>query len=479
MRRRRKTDTPMPDAPVAGKFSCRQRDAYSGEGAGAPSGGDMGGVLRRDARLCERGAGELGHQGGMAVTGVMRMLNAGAVTAQHGGRCPVGVIERQNYEIILSVGHSVRLLVRELQPEHQLALARPCLAQQSRHHPVIGKLMFKFSIRRHAMILRLSRGASCGAWARPCRRLCHHPDVSRVWRGQVSEHECDAGAVRGASRSSGVGTDNVMPLDEVVEHLQTGEPLPDRSVAITIDDAYLSVYEEAFPRLKERGFTATLFIATRPVDRNLPGYMNWDQIREWQAAGFGVGSQTQTHPHAPHTDRGQPARAGSFKRTLSRRAGIAADAVRLSLWRINRAVLELVRETGFEAAFGQNSGVAHGYNGFFELPRFALNEQYGDRNRLETAINGLPLKVNQIVPEDVMLTTNPPLYGFTLAEDMDQERQLRCFNSKYGKLDVAIIGRRAEIRMPGPLVGKRPRVNCTMPGPEGRWRWFGRQFLPE
>ena len=25
--------------------------------------------------------------------------------------------------------------------------------------------------------------------------------------------------------------------------------------------------------------------------------MNWDQIREWQAAGFGVGSQTQTHPH--------------------------------------------------------------------------------------------------------------------------------------------------------------------------------------
>ena len=83
----------------------------------------MGGVLRRDARLCERGAGELGHQGGMAVTGVMRMLNAGAVTAQHGGRCRSALdLERQNYEIILSVGHSVRLLVRQLQPEHQLAL---------------------------------------------------------------------------------------------------------------------------------------------------------------------------------------------------------------------------------------------------------------------------------------------------------------------------------------------------------------------
>ena len=37
-----------------------------------------------------------------------------------------------------------------------------------------------------------------------------------------------------------------MPLDEVVEHLQAGEPLPDQSVAITIDDAYLSVFEKRF-----------------------------------------------------------------------------------------------------------------------------------------------------------------------------------------------------------------------------------------
>ena len=276
------------------------------------------------------------------------------------------------------------------------------------------------------------------------------------------------------------GPYNVMPLDDVVEHLQAGEPLPDRSVAITIDDAYLSVFEEAFPRLKERGFTATLFIATRPVDRNLPGYMDWDQIREWQAAGFGVGSQTQTHPHMHRI----PIEDSRRELQVSNERFLAELGLRPTLFaypygEYNRAVLELVKETGFEAAFGQNSGVAHGYDGFFELPRFALNEQYGDRGRLETAINGLPLKVNQIVPEDVVLTTNPPLYGFTLSADMDQERQLRCFNSKYGKLDVAIIGRRAEVRMPGPLVGKRPRVNCTMPGPDGRWRWFGRQFLPE
>ena len=276
------------------------------------------------------------------------------------------------------------------------------------------------------------------------------------------------------------GDYTVMPLDDIVESLKAGTPLPDRTVAITIDDAYLSVYEEALPRLKARGFPATLFVATRPVDRNLRGYMSWDQLREWQAAGFGIGSQTQTHPHMHRI----PLEASREEISVSNERFIAELGMRPTLFaypygEYNLDVLELVKASGFEAAFGQNSGVAHGYNGFFELPRFAMNEQYGNRERLELAINGLPLKVDQIVPEDVFLSANPPLYGFTLAEDMDQERQLRCFNSKYGKLDVAIIGRRAEIRMPGPLVGQRSRVNCTMPGPEGRWRWFGRQFLTE
>ena len=93
------------------------------------------------------------------------------------------------------------------------------------------------------------------------------------------------------------GAYSVLPLEDIVASLQAGDPLPDRAVAITIDDAYLSVYEEAMPRLQEYGFHATLFVATRPVDRNLRAYMSWDQLRDWQAGGFGIGCQTQTHPH--------------------------------------------------------------------------------------------------------------------------------------------------------------------------------------
>ncbi|MEL0076636.1 MAG: polysaccharide deacetylase family protein, partial [Alphaproteobacteria bacterium] len=64
---------------------------------------------------------------------------------------------------------------------------------------------------------------------------------------------------------------NVIPLADIVAKLQNGESLPDRTVAITIDDAYLSVYEEAWPRLRRHNFPAKIFVATRQIDIGLRG----------------------------------------------------------------------------------------------------------------------------------------------------------------------------------------------------------------
>ena len=274
------------------------------------------------------------------------------------------------------------------------------------------------------------------------------------------------------------GQYNVLPLDDIVAHLHSGEPLPDRTVAITIDDAYLSVYEQAFPRLQRYGFTATIFVATQPVDRGLRGYMSWEQLRELQAAGFGIGSQTRSHPHMHRLSvaENRDELAVSNDRFLTE-LGMRPNLFAYPYGEYSIDVLNEVKAAGFIAAFGQHSGIAHGYDGFFELPRFAFNEQYGAMDRLILAIDGLPLKVNQILPADVVINTNPPPLGFTLVQEIAGNRQLRCFNSTYGKLTVERIGPRAEVRFPGALPSGRARVNCTMPGPNGRWRWFGKQFL--
>ena len=276
------------------------------------------------------------------------------------------------------------------------------------------------------------------------------------------------------------GDYTIWPLGKVVDHLQKGQDLPDKTVAITIDDAYLSVFVEARPRLKARNFPYTVFVATQPVDRGHGGYMSWDQIRILQDEGVQIGSQTRTHPHMHEISitEAKDELEVSNKRFLEE-IGRHPKLFAYPFGEYNLDVIELVKQAGFDAAFGQNSGIAHGYHGFFELPRFAMNEQYGTIDRLQLAVDGLPLKVDQIVPEDVVLNekNNPPNYGFTLAPDIANDRQLRCFNSAYGKLEVNILGPRAEIRLPGPLEQGRARINCTMPGGDGRWRWFGRQFL--
>lgn len=274
------------------------------------------------------------------------------------------------------------------------------------------------------------------------------------------------------------GNYTVLKLDDIIVRLRAGELLPDRTVAITIDDAYLSVYTEAWPRLTEAGFPFTLFVASSPIDRELSGYMSWEQIRELQSSGVTIGSQTHTHPHMHRlSDEEVRAEISTSNGRFIEELGLRPELFAYPYGEYSQFVIDAVKDAGFRAAFGQNSGIMHSADDQFQLPRFAFNEAYGTIDRLKLAVDGLPLKVHDLTPEDMVLTTNPPLYGFTVSEEMSPVSQLRCFSNNHGKLDVTMLGMRAEIRVPGPLTEPRARINCTMPAVDGRWRWFGRQFL--
>jgi peptidoglycan/xylan/chitin deacetylase (PgdA/CDA1 family) len=107
---------------------------------------------------------------------------------------------------------------------------------------------------------------------------------------------------RGVERLRACGFRTVA-LDDVVEALRHGAELPRRTVVITFDDGYRSVYDEAFPVLREHGMTATVFLTVGPpgsaTDR-LPTregrpMLAWSEIREMQRAGLTVGAHSLTH----------------------------------------------------------------------------------------------------------------------------------------------------------------------------------------
>ena len=277
------------------------------------------------------------------------------------------------------------------------------------------------------------------------------------------------------------GRYSVLPLPEIVAAIREGRDLPDRTVGLSVDDAFLSLYTEGWPRFREAGLPLTLFVATGAIDRRYRNYMSWDQIRELAAAGVTVGSQTDTHPHmpvlSPEANAAELARSNErFERELGMRPSLFA----YPFGENSRAVRAVVERAGFVAAFGQHSGVLFPGADRFFLPRFAMNETYGSATRFRLAADALPIETRDIVPVDPLLSarTNPPAFAFTVTgAALRSLASMACYASGQGRAGLERIAEgRIAVRVERAFPPGRARINCTMPAGDGRWRWFGMQF---
>lgn len=281
------------------------------------------------------------------------------------------------------------------------------------------------------------------------------------------------------------GPYHVLPVKDIVAAFKAGTSLPDHTVGITVDDAYESVYKVAFPRFKAAGLPFTLFVATEPVDAKDGDFMTWDQIREMMGSGVDVGNHTVSHLHM--IGRGEKenlAEIEGAQKRLTDELGVAPVLFAYPYGEFGMAEASLVERQGFLGAFAQFSGVAHAGSQLYMLPRFALNEKYGGIDRFKLIVNALPIPAREFVPADPVLGqagegNNPPAFGFTLMRDLGSLKTLACYPSNMDKpAKIEILGKmRVEVRFDKPFPQGRSRINCTMQGPNGRWRWLGRPFF--
>ncbi|NJB73225.1 polysaccharide deacetylase family protein [Thalassospira tepidiphila] len=267
------------------------------------------------------------------------------------------------------------------------------------------------------------------------------------------------------------GPYTVMGVPQIVSALADGKGLPDRTIGITVDDAYRSVYEKAWPVFREHNLPFTVFVSTEQLDSGYANYMTWDMVRELSKAGVTIGGHSQNHAHLPDfdIDRVKAELANSAAR-FEEELGYVPEIFAYPYGEANGEVIAAVKEAGYRAAFGQQSGAMHTESDFMYLPRYALNEHYGAMDRFNLAANSLPLVVSDVTPADYRLTRNPPAFGFTLAEPAPS---MNCYPSE-GEPTMSRLGEeRVEIRLDGPVSSGRWRINCTAMGPDSRWRWFG------
>ena len=280
------------------------------------------------------------------------------------------------------------------------------------------------------------------------------------------------------------GRYNVRPLPEIIAALTSGRTLPDRTLAITVDGAFASFFSEGWPRLRAAGLPFTLFLATEAHDKGFDGAMTWDQLREVVAAGGAtIGSQGVRQGHKVLRPAAETAaELARSRQRIAAELGVTPAFFAYPFGEYDLALRRLVIAAGFTAAFGQHSGAIGRTDDRFALPRFSLSERYGDASRFRLVAGALPIPVVDITPRDPLVrpANNPPPYGFTLLEGFGDPRRIACYGLGH-TLQVERLGDwRLEVRLPEALAPGRSRINCTLPGPGGRWRWLGRQFyLPD
>lgn len=334
-------------------------------------------------------------------------------------------------------------------------------------------------------LLLLSSSAASGAVV----FMYHHFGVAQYPSTNVSVKQFDAHVEH--LEANGY---RVWPLERIVARLQAGDPIPDRTVAITVDDAYVSVYEEAYPRLKRRGWPFTVFVATDGVDQGLAAYMSWDQMREMQRHGARFANHSASHDQLIRLREdegieqwGQRVREDirRAQRRLEEELGKAPRLFAYPYGEYSAPLARIIEELGY-VGFGQQSGAIGPLNDLRILPRFPMAERFAAIGEFRTKAAGLPLPVLNVEPwEPVAPNADAPLMKVTLADTDAALDRLSCFASHTGRLKVDWVegdGAVFTTRADRPLPVGRSRYNCTAPAAaNGRFYWFSHLWirLPE
>ncbi len=171
---------------------------------------------------------------------------------------------------------------------------------------------------------------------------------------------------------SGQGYQSVT-LRALVYHLTAGWPLPERPVVLTFDDGYRDAYTNAFPLLKEYGYTGTFFILTRPIDDGDPNYLTWDMVKEMYQAGM----QMQPHGYRHYDLKGKSVDFLVYeivgpKEAIEDRTGETVRFFSYPAGSYDRQTIAVLESAHFWAAVTTIQGTTQSSDALFELQRLRV-----------------------------------------------------------------------------------------------------------
>ena len=256
-------------------------------------------------------------------------------------------------------------------------------------------------------------------------------------------------------------------------------PKIEKKILITIDDAFSSFYEFAWPYLKEENIPFILFVSTKTVGKN--GYMTWDQIKEIEKETIVyIGNHSHTHDFLVDL-RNEDFISDIDNASKSFNENLGYNPIFFSYpFGEYSLLIKKYISKNFKFSFGQHSGVIDNNKDRYELPRFPINEKYGDLKRFEFLINLYPLQYKALYPNEKYLTNdnNPPKFLVEFFDEQKNINNINCFSNegdKWEKSNISFNKKKLKLNFREKFNFRRGRINCSL-NDNGLWRWFGVQF---
>jgi peptidoglycan/xylan/chitin deacetylase (PgdA/CDA1 family) len=279
----------------------------------------------------------------------------------------------------------------------------------------------------------------------------------------------------------------VVSLQEVVDALTNKTPLPDKAVAITFDDGYANILENAHPVLTELGFPYTIFINPGEIGVGSK-QLTWEQVESMHNEGVSFANHTMDHLHMLNDmqSMGQKAwlenvwqNVEEAQKQLDSRLATGTQYLAYPFGEYNQTLEQQLKTHGY-IGFGQHSGAVGPYSSMQALPRFPAAGPYANLSSLKTKLNSLAMPVKSSSITDPQLKTRSlanPVRLTIESEDM-RASQVTCF---FGgdPIETRVEDNTVSFTLDTSLPIGRSRVNCTAPSIQqpGRYYWYSQPFF--
>lgn len=274
---------------------------------------------------------------------------------------------------------------------------------------------------------------------------------------------------------------NVVSLQDTLNKIRSGEAIPNKSVAITFDDGFTDIAENAYPILQRYNFPFTVFVNPGSVGSS-KHQMTWQRMKEMQPlANFANHSMHHNHLlDRPASESEQTWLENVLVDIDNAQAMLVAKLNVTNKWlaypygEFNHELKQALLSKGY-IGFGQQSGAVSSISDFAALPRFPLSGIYANVDSLRDKLNSLAMPVTRIGPKSNAFRNGSEISSLVLKIDSDDlnARWFACYlNGK--RLNHHSQTDKINVEVNLSLKLGRNRINCTAPSKSmpGRYYWY-------